>query len=75
MITQALRCGLVSKFSACRAKRSAWSRRDTDRAVRRVRGLLAVLEVEDHARDQWVVSAEGKCLDWVLEVHVGCDRK
>lgn len=37
--------------------------------------LLAVLEVEDHPRDKWVVSAEGKGLDWVLEVHVGGDRK
>ncbi|HEY0477314.1 MAG TPA: Uma2 family endonuclease [Kofleriaceae bacterium] len=37
--------------------------------------LLAVLEVEDHSRDKWVVSAEGKGLDWVLEVHVGGDRK
>jgi Uma2 family endonuclease len=37
--------------------------------------LLAVLEVEDVDRDKWVVSAEGKGLDWVLEVHVGGDRK
>jgi hypothetical protein len=37
--------------------------------------LLAVLEVDDHERDKWVVSAEGKGLDWVLEVHVGGDRK
>jgi Uma2 family endonuclease len=37
--------------------------------------LLAVLEVEDVERDKWVVSAEGKGLDWVLEVHVGGDRK
>jgi Uma2 family endonuclease len=37
--------------------------------------LLAVLDVEDHLRDKWVVSAEGKGLDWVLEVHVGGDRK
>jgi aminoglycoside phosphotransferase family enzyme len=33
--------------------------------------LLAVLDVEDAERDKWVVSAEGKGLDWVLEVHVG----
>ena len=33
--------------------------------------LFAVLEVEDTLRDKWVVSAEGKGLDWVLEVHVG----
>ncbi len=37
--------------------------------------LLAVLDVEDHDRDKWVVTAEGKGLDWVLEVHVGGDRK
>jgi Uma2 family endonuclease len=37
--------------------------------------LLAVFDVEDHERDKWVVSAEGKGLDWVLEVHVGGDRK
>ena len=37
--------------------------------------LLAVFDVSDHARDKYVVSAEGKGLDWVLEVHVGGDRK
>jgi Uma2 family endonuclease len=37
--------------------------------------LMAVLDVEDVERDKWVVSAEGKGLDWVLEVHVGGDRK
>jgi Uma2 family endonuclease len=37
--------------------------------------LIAVLEAEDFERDKWVVSAEGKGLDWVLEVHVGGDRK
>jgi len=37
--------------------------------------LLAVLDVEDIERDKWVVGAEGKGLDWVLEVHVGGDRK
>lgn len=37
--------------------------------------LLAVLDVPDHERDKWVVSAEGRGLDWVLEVHVGGDRK
>jgi hypothetical protein len=31
--------------------------------------------VERHDRDKWVVSAEGKGLDWVMEVHVGGDRK
>lgn len=37
--------------------------------------LLAVLDVDDHERDKWVVSREGQGLDWVLEVHVGGDRK
>ena len=37
--------------------------------------LLAVQGAEDVERDKWVVSAEGKGLDWVLEVHVGGDRK
>jgi Uma2 family endonuclease len=37
--------------------------------------LLAVLDVEDKERDKWVVSTEGRGLDWVLEVHVGGDRK
>ncbi|EPX56661.1 hypothetical protein D187_008003 [Cystobacter fuscus DSM 2262] len=37
--------------------------------------LLAVLDAEAHPRNKWVVSQEGKGLDWVLEVHVGGDRK
>jgi Uma2 family endonuclease len=37
--------------------------------------LFAVLDTDDTRRDKWVVSAEGKGLDWVLEVHVGGDRK
>jgi Uma2 family endonuclease len=37
--------------------------------------LLVVLDVETHPRNKWVVSHEGKGLDWVLEVHVGGDRK
>ena len=37
--------------------------------------LLAVIDADDAERDKWVVSAEGKGLDWVLEVHVGGDRK
>ncbi|HEX5750527.1 MAG TPA: Uma2 family endonuclease [Archangium sp.] len=37
--------------------------------------LLVVLDVEAHEREKWVVSHEGKGLDWVLEVHVGGDRK
>jgi len=37
--------------------------------------LIAVLDSEDVPRSKWAVSAEGKGLDWVLEVHVGGDRK
>jgi Uma2 family endonuclease len=37
--------------------------------------LLVVLDVEPHERGKWVVSHEGKGLDWVMEVHVGGDRK
>ena len=37
--------------------------------------LLAVLDVEGRERDSWIVSREGRGLDWVLEVHVGGDRK
>lgn len=37
--------------------------------------LLAVIDVPSHARGKWMVSAEGKGLDLVLEVHVGGDRR
>lgn len=37
--------------------------------------LLVVLDVEPHLRGKWLVSHEGKGLDWVMEVHVGGDRK
>jgi Uma2 family endonuclease len=37
--------------------------------------VLAVHDLPVHDRMKWVVSAEGKGLDWVLEVHVGGDRK
>ncbi len=37
--------------------------------------LMAVLGVEDRERDSWFVSREDKGLDWVMEVHVGGDRK
>jgi Uma2 family endonuclease len=37
--------------------------------------LLVVLEVEAHRRDKWVVQYEGRGLDFVLEVHVGGNRK
>ena len=37
--------------------------------------LLAVLDAEDHDRSSWFVDREGKGLDWILDVHVGGDRK
>ncbi len=37
--------------------------------------LLVVFDVDPHPREKWVVSAEGKGLDFVLEVHYGGDRK
>jgi Uma2 family endonuclease len=37
--------------------------------------LLVVFDVEDHKRGKWVVSKEGRGLDWVLEIHCGGDRK
>ncbi len=37
--------------------------------------VVVVLDAEPHERNKWVVSAEGKGLDWVMEVHVGGDRK
>jgi Uma2 family endonuclease len=37
--------------------------------------VLAVLDVETHTRNKWLVDHEGKGLDWVLEVHVGGNRK
>jgi Uma2 family endonuclease len=37
--------------------------------------LVVVFDVEDRERNKYVVSAEGKGLDWVLEVHDGGDRK
>ncbi|WP_375770165.1 Uma2 family endonuclease [Archangium gephyra] len=37
--------------------------------------MLAVRDVETHPRSKWVVSQEGKGLEWVMEVHVGGDRK
>jgi len=35
--------------------------------------VLAVLDVEPHERNSWMVSKEGKGLDFVLEVHVAGD--
>ncbi|AFE03897.1 hypothetical protein COCOR_01147 [Corallococcus coralloides DSM 2259] len=37
--------------------------------------LLVVLDVENHRRKKWFVSHEGHGLDWVMEIHVGGDRK
>jgi Uma2 family endonuclease len=37
--------------------------------------LLAVADVEPYDRSSWIVTAEGKGLDFVLEVHVAGDRK
>jgi Uma2 family endonuclease len=38
--------------------------------------VLAVVDVEPHKRESWIVNREGKGLDFVLEVHVsGDDRK
>ncbi|MCU0691532.1 MAG: Uma2 family endonuclease [Polyangiaceae bacterium] len=37
--------------------------------------VLAVLDVEPHERDKWVVAHESKGLDFVLEIHVSGDVK
>jgi hypothetical protein len=37
--------------------------------------IVVVLEAEQKERNKWVVSAEGRGLDWVMEVHSGGDRK
>lgn len=37
--------------------------------------LLAVADVDPHPRDSWIVSAEGRGLDWVMEVTVKGDRR
>jgi Uma2 family endonuclease len=37
--------------------------------------VLAVLDVEPHERDKWVVAHEGRGLDLVLEIHVSGDVK
>ena len=36
--------------------------------------LIAILDVPDHARQKWVVSDEGRGLDFTLEIHVRGDR-
>lgn len=45
------------------------------RARRFAPDLLVVLDVPTHKRRKWVVQHERRKLDWVLEVHVGGDRK
>lgn len=37
--------------------------------------VIAVLDVEPHPRDRWLVSAEGKGLDLAIEIHVAGDAK
>ncbi len=37
--------------------------------------LLVVFEAGAHPREKWLVTHEGRGLDWVMEVHVGGDRK
>jgi hypothetical protein len=37
--------------------------------------VFAVLDVSRHERDRWVVDAEGKGLDWILEIFLSGDRK
>lgn len=37
--------------------------------------VIAVMDVEPHSRMRWVVSAEGKGLDFALEVHVAGERR
>ena len=37
--------------------------------------VFAVLDVEPHARDRWVVDQEQRGLDWVMEIHVAGDRR
>lgn len=36
--------------------------------------LIAILDVPDHKRQKWVVSDEGRGLDFVLEIHVRGDK-
>ncbi len=37
--------------------------------------LIAVLDVEPHPRQSWIVSREGRGLDFVLEIHVAGDAR
>jgi Uma2 family endonuclease len=37
--------------------------------------VFAVLDVEPHERDRWVVDQEQRGLDWVMEIHVAGDRR
>lgn len=37
--------------------------------------VFVTFDVDPHPREKWVVSDEGRGLDWVMEVHVGGQRK
>ncbi len=37
--------------------------------------VIAVLDVDPHERDRWLVDLEGKGLDFALEIHVSGDRR
>jgi len=37
--------------------------------------VFAVLDVSPHARERWLVDAEGRGLDWVLEIHFSGERR
>lgn len=37
--------------------------------------LIAVLDVDPHPRDKWVVEAEKKGIDFAMEIHVAGDRR
>jgi Uma2 family endonuclease len=37
--------------------------------------VIAVLDVENHSREKWVVAQEGKGVDFALEVHVAGNRR
>jgi hypothetical protein len=68
------RCAATSRGSGV-GSTSPRRCRPTIRPSRASRRIFAVLDVDDTVRDKWVVSAEGKGFDWVLEIHVGGDRK
>lgn len=37
--------------------------------------VIAVVDVEPHSRMRWMVSAEGKCVDFALDIHVAGERR